>query len=183
VYSNLPIHIAPWLRTPQALIAISVCVASAAFSTYLLTRKLPSAEERERARRDQLARSGRITDGSITDTQWIPSRTESGTNTASNTPSLLLYQYEIAGVVYECAQDVSSVPDLVRQVRIDLPVQIRFDPRNPANSIVVAESWTGLRLGSTPETPINAPIAVEEPVQHPVQDPHPENQSSEHTLV
>jgi hypothetical protein len=180
VDTNLPIHIAPWLRTPQAVIAISVCVASAAFSAYILTRKSLSAEERERARRDQLARSGRITDGSITDTQWIPSRTESGSNTPSGTPSLLLYQYEIAGVVYECAQDVSSVPELVRQIRIDLPVQIRFDPRNPANSIVVAESWTGLRLGATPESATTDHLTVEQPAA-PVQATTPENHSAEHT--
>jgi hypothetical protein len=31
---------------------------------------------------------------------------------------------------------------------MDLPIQIRYDPHNPANSIVVAESWSGLRLGA-----------------------------------
>ena len=176
--SNLPAHIPPWLRTPQALIAISVCAASAAFSVFILTRKSLSAEERERGRRDQLAHSGRITDGSITDTQW---HSDHSTSTAqSDTPSVLVYQYEIAGVVYECAQDVTSIPHLVRQVRMDLPVQIRFDPRNPANSIVVAESWSGLRLGAASESPTAAHAVIEQPAP-PVQDSHPENQSAVHT--
>lgn len=177
MYSNLPTQIPPWLRTPQALVAISVCAASAAFSVFILTRKSPSAEERERARRDQLAHSGRITDGSITDTQW---HSDQSPPVLGNTPSVLVYQYEIAGVVYECAQDVTSIPDLVRQVRMDLPVQIRFDPRNPANSIVVAESWTGLRLGSAPESLTTGPLPVEQLVA-PVPDPHPENHSAEHS--
>jgi len=25
------------------------------------------------------------------------------------------------------------------------PVAVKYDPRNPANSIVIAEEWTGLR--------------------------------------
>ena len=40
------------------------------------------------------------------------------------------------------------MPELVRHVRVDLPVQVRFNQRNPSDSIVVAESWSGLRLGS-----------------------------------
>jgi len=62
---------------------------------------------------------------------------------------MLVYCYSIAGVSYECAQDVSLLPDYVRHVRIDLPVQVRFDPRNPGNSIVISEYWSGLRLDHT----------------------------------
>jgi hypothetical protein len=29
------------------------------------------------------------------------------------------------------------------------PVSVKYDPRNPANSIVVSEEWSGLRLGKT----------------------------------
>ncbi len=64
----------------------------------------------------------------------------------TDTPAVLLYRYQIAGVTYECAQDVSPLPNLVRQLRVDLPIQVRFDPRNPGNSIVVAEAWNGLRF-------------------------------------
>jgi hypothetical protein len=28
-------------------------------------------------------------------------------------------------------------------------VVVKFDPRNPANSIVLAEGWSGLRVGQT----------------------------------
>ena len=35
-------------------------------------------------------------------------------------------------------------------------MSVKYDPRNPANSIVVAEEWSGLR-GATRLTPENHP--------------------------
>ena len=64
-------------------------------------------------------------------------------------PQIILYNYRIAGVSYECAQDVSMLADRVDGIRTDLPVQVRYAPHNPGNSIVVAESWSGLRLISS----------------------------------
>jgi hypothetical protein len=118
---------------------------AAGVTSYVLTRRKPTPEEIERARRDHLALNGRITDGSITETQWIASNPIEPI-TPSDTPAILVYRYMIAGVTYECAQDVHTLADHVRHVRIDLPIQVRFDPRNPGNSIVVAESWSGLRF-------------------------------------
>ncbi len=70
---------------------------------------------------------------------------------APRIPHVILYNYRIGGVSYECGQVVTALPDHVRGIRIDLPIQVRYDPHNPADSIVVAESWSGLRL--TPGTP------------------------------
>jgi hypothetical protein len=36
--------------------------------------------------------------------------------------------------------------------RIDLPVQVKYDPRNPYDSIIVSEEWKGFRS--------NAPASV-----------------------
>jgi hypothetical protein len=69
------------------------------------------------------------------------------------TPEMIVYVYRIAGVTYECAQDVTMLPELVYGVRTDLPIQVRYAPQNPANSIVVAETWSGLRLGTRPPVP------------------------------
>ncbi len=66
--------------------------------------------------------------------------------TPTTPPHLLIYDYRIAGVTYECAQDVTTLAEHVRDIRTDLPIQVRYDLHNPANSIVVAESWSGLRL-------------------------------------
>jgi hypothetical protein len=161
VYSNITSHVPQLLRSPRNLTFLGFFIAATASVTgYLLTRKRITEEERERLRRDYLAHSGRITDGSITETHWLADPTAvaaatSDTDTEdqptpirahTDTPAVLLYRYQIAGVTYECAQDVSPLPNLVRQVRVDLPIQVRFDPRNPGNSIVVAEAWNGLRF-------------------------------------
>jgi len=137
LFPNLPSPLSLALRSPRILVAIGVGTAAAiGVAGYILTRPKPTAEEIERSRRDFLATTGRITDGNITGTPTQP----------EDTPAILIYTYRIAGVSYECAQDVTLLPDHVRDIRVDLPIQIRYDPHNPANSIVVAESWSGLRL-------------------------------------
>jgi hypothetical protein len=147
-----PIHLTPLLRSPGNIIALGFCSATVAgITTYVLTRRRPTAAEIERARRDHLALVGRITDGSITETQWFA---PTGPGAPPSTPAVIIYRYRIAGVTYECAQDVTPLGDYVRHVRIDLPVQVRFDPRNPGNSIVVAETWNGLRI-NTPHSNID----------------------------
>jgi hypothetical protein len=100
-----------------------------------------SAEEIERRRREELALSGRITDGVILD-----ARTLGNEDSVSPTPEVLVYSYSLAGLTYNCAQDVSGLPNEVVGFRIDQPVQVRYDPRNPGNSIIVSETWTGLWL-------------------------------------
>ncbi len=138
-------------RSPKVLSGLALTVAGiAAATSRSMTRKRLSAEEVERERRNLLASTGRIVDGSITETQWIG-------DAPGPVPSTLIYRYRAAGVTYECAQDVSPLSERVRDVRIDLPVQVRFDPRNPGNSIVVAEGWSGLRIDH--EHPIE-PIAI-----------------------
>ena len=59
---------------------------------------------------------------------------------------MLVYSYSVAGLTYNCAQDVSTLPNEVIGFRIDQPVQVRYHPRNPGNSIIVSETWTGLWL-------------------------------------
>ncbi len=171
VFPHIPTHLPPFLRSPRNILALGFSIAVATgLTSYYLTRTRLTAEEIERARRDHLASTGRITDGSITETQWLvpgasptlqadtTDSTEPGPALAAtvesgsvatavlDTPCILIYRYVIAGVTYECAQDVSRLAEFVRHVRVDLPIQVRFDPRNPGNSIVVAEGWSGLRL-------------------------------------
>jgi hypothetical protein len=67
---------------------------------------------------------------------------------ATGSPLIIVYNYRIAGVSYECAQDVTALAEQVREVRADLPIQVRYDMHNPGNSIVIAESWSGLRLNA-----------------------------------
>jgi len=122
-------------------IAAGAAVAGTALWLYVRSRR-PSAEEMERRRRDRLATMGRITDGVLVD-----ARTLGGDETTALSPEVLIYSYRLAGVTYDCAQDVSKLPDRVTGWRLDQPLQVRYDPRNPGNSVVVAESWSGLWQG------------------------------------
>ncbi len=106
-------------------------------------RRRTSREELERRRRTRLAASGRITDGSL-----IDARTLDNEESSSSTPEVLVYRYRLAGVVYECAQDVSSLADHMRTCHVGNAVQVRYDPRNPGDSILLAETWSGLWLPS-----------------------------------
>jgi hypothetical protein len=124
------------------VVAVTAAAAVGGLAWYVFRRPRPTAEELERARRELLATQGRITDGSITDT---PPQDE-----ADPTPKLIQYNYRIAGVTYEAAQDVTTLSELVQDIRTDLPIQIRYEPHNPANSIVVAEGWSGLRPWTAP---------------------------------
>jgi hypothetical protein len=150
-----PIHLAPALRSPRVLTAIGAgALTAVGIAIYAFTRKKPTPEEIERERRELLARAGRITDGTIMDTMVTEALINGGVATTTEdgsavTPQIIVYNYRIAGVTYECAQDVTALPELVHGIRTDLPIQVRYMPHNPANSIVVAESWSGLRLNSS----------------------------------
>lgn len=139
MYTTVPEYLSDPLRSPRNIaVAVTAAVAVGGLAWYIFRRPRLTEEEIERARRSQLASSGRITDGSIIDAPLSED---------PNRPQLIVYNYRIAGVAYEAAQDVSTLSELVRDVRTDLPIQVRYEPHNPANSIVVAETWTGLRIG------------------------------------
>ncbi|WP_260736081.1 hypothetical protein [Tunturiibacter lichenicola] len=154
----IPTHLPLSLRSPRVIFAIGATAAAAiGLASYVLTRRKPTAEELERERRDLLARIGRITDGTIMDTMIAEVRSPAldladdtePIHDGPLTPDMIVYVYRIAGVTYECAQDVTMLAELVQGVRTDLPIQVRYAPQNPANSIVVAETWSGLRLSSS----------------------------------
>lgn len=117
--------------------------AAIALLWYIIRLRRVSPEEMERRRRTALAATGRIIDGVIVDAPLYHQE-----ELAEGAPALIAFRYRIAGVVYECSQDVTTLQTEIEDFRIDLPVSIKYDPRNPANSIVVAESWSGLRTGA-----------------------------------
>lgn len=117
-----------------------VVLAAAGF--WLLRRKRPTAEELERARRRFLVQSGRLTDGMLHDVVHLEA--------SDGRPlTMLIYNYRIGGVDYDCSQDVTALSSVVDidQVRVGFPCTVRYQPGNPQNSIVVAEEWSGLRAG------------------------------------
>jgi hypothetical protein len=137
---SIMVHIS--LREWQiASLAAAVAVA-AGTALWYVSRKRPTEEELERERRQSLISFGRIVDGSLLDGFQITA--EDGT-----TRDMLLYQYEISGVVYECSQDITPLAGILdpATVKVGMPCSIRYQPGSPENSILVAERWSGLREG------------------------------------
>ena len=105
--------------------------AGAAIGTWFYVKSRPSDAERERRRRLAVSTSGRMTDCFISDVQ----------------DGVLFYSYSVSGVDYASSQ---SVVDLAEVAAADPSMTlgqatVKYLPRNPANSIVVCETWSGLR--------------------------------------
>src|SRR6266852_9847905 len=126
---------------PLRLYSLILVVSGVVLAIYLLLRrKHKTADDLERERRQWLDQVGRITDGTVIDVQEMPA----GEHKSS---TLLIYQYDVAGVSYEASQEVSYLRQRINlhSCRLGLPTSVRYDPQNPGNSIVVSERWLGLR--------------------------------------
>lgn len=112
-----------------------------AWATYALLRRKPkTAEDLERERRAWLNSVGRITDGTVIDVQEIEAQ-------GRPPATMLIYQYDVAGVSYEASQDVTYLRQWINlhSCRLGLPTSVKYDSRNPGNSLVISEGWIGLR--------------------------------------
>src|SRR5450631_4054669 len=93
-------------------------------------RSRVTAEERERRRCARLVAAGKITDAMLVEIR----------------ETLVFYSYLVRGVEYTASQDLAR---LVDETALDFSgisaMSVRYDARNPANSIVAAEEWSGLR--------------------------------------
>lgn len=120
-------------------IAVAAAALAAGAVAYVLRGRKKTPEQRERERRERISLSGRITDGTIVDVQEL--------HDSERTAQFLVYQYGVAGVQYECSQEVSYLRDLVDiyNCKLGLPASIKYDPQNPGNSIVISELWSGIR--------------------------------------
>jgi hypothetical protein len=96
--------------------------------------------DREQIRRLWLSRSGRLTTGMTLDLQ-------ESQDEKNELVRLLIYRYDIAGVAYEASQDITKLQEFLdlRSWRLGQLTSVRYDPHNPGNSIVISETWNGLR--------------------------------------
>jgi hypothetical protein len=114
----------------------------ALLGVYVLLRRKPrTAEEIERERRKWLEGKGRITDGTVIDVQELAAAEN------HHAAIMLIYKYDVAGVSYECSQDVTYLRHWINlhSCRLGLNTSVKYDPHNPGNSLVVSENWMGLR--------------------------------------
>jgi hypothetical protein len=124
----------------EAAAGITLMAGLTAGAVLYIRRKKPTEEELERARRKMLSQSGRLVDGMLLDIREM-------TLEDGRPLTMLEYSYRSAGVDYECSQDVTTLLSVAdpAQVRAGFPCTVRYQPGNPQNSIVLAESWSGLR--------------------------------------
>jgi hypothetical protein len=90
-----------------------------------------SPEEMERRRRQDLTERGKLGDANLIELRG----------------DFLVYSYAVRGTEYTASQDISSLKHFFPahpSLAADLAL-VKYDPGNPANSIVVAEHWSGLR--------------------------------------
>jgi hypothetical protein len=143
-YAELGAVSAPILLTlmnPLRLYSFVLGGSGILFAVYMLLRRKPkSFEDLERERREWLDQVGRITDGTVIDVQEMALENQ-------KSATLLIFQYDVAGVSYEASQDVTYLRQRInlQSCRLGLPTSVRYDPQNPGNSIVVSERWMGLR--------------------------------------
>jgi hypothetical protein len=123
-------------------------VALTGLALVLVLRKRPTAEELERERCQFLVQSGRLVDAMLLDIYDVETAGKRKKD-PKRSLTMLLYHYRIGGVDYECSQDITQLRSFLdpAQVRAGFPCTVRYQPGNPQNSIVVAEGWSGLRLG------------------------------------
>jgi len=120
--------------TPAELVTVAlsallvVLLAIFGYRAYQRSRVTP--EERERRRRAWLVASGKMGDAVVVEMR----------------DNLVFYSYDVRGVEYTASQDISLVAvRLPDGLGAHGAVSVKYDARNPANSIVVAEEWSGLR--------------------------------------
>ena len=111
-------------------LALAVVVLLAVIGVRRWRASRISPEERERRRRAMLVALGKMGDAELVEIR----------------DDVIFFSYSVRGVEYTASQDVSALRDLVPQdLSSVLALAVKYLPQNPANSIVVAEEWSGLR--------------------------------------
>jgi hypothetical protein len=116
------VEIAALAGLAAILIAVAIVIALRVHGT---------PEKRERKRRLNVNRQGRLGDALITEA----------------TDSVIYYTYSLRGVQYTASQDVTALRDQLpaEPDRMIGVASLKYAPNNPANSILICEEWSGLR--------------------------------------
>lgn len=127
-------EVANLVSSGGTMLAVVSGVTTAALGAWGVRKYLksrPDAAELERRRRRDLFTRGKMGDGNLLEYR----------------EHVVFYNYDIAGVEYTACQDLSDLQSLIPSDRWSAigPASIKYDPRNPANSIVLCEEWSGLR--------------------------------------
>jgi len=117
--------------SPSAEIALLAgLIVLAAILLWLYFRRKPTAEEIEKRRRAAIHANGKLGDAEVIEVEGVA----------------IVYSYSAGGVGYTASQDITAFESQLPENTMTLigPALVKFDPRNPANSIVICEDWNGL---------------------------------------
>jgi hypothetical protein len=112
--------------------AVSLGAIAAGVLVVLRIRRKP--KDKEKLRRLEVNASGRLGDATITDI----------------TDDAIIYDYSVGGLTYTASQDISQLRELIPadpHRLIGRPASLKYSTQNPANSILLCEDWSGLRVG------------------------------------
>ena len=121
-------------------------------------RRPRDPEEIERQRRTYINQIGRIVEGHVLEFIEVPAEARPAEKSSlfprkkpaaprhNGTRKLVAYSYQISGVSYETAQDITGmeVRACLERVIAGQPASVKYDPANPSNSILIADDWSGL---------------------------------------
>lgn len=115
----------------QIAILCGVAAGLIALGIWIALRVHGTPEKRERKRRLNVHRQGRLGDAMISEA----------------TETTLYYFYTVRGVQYTASQDVSTLREYLpaEPQRLIGVSGLKYSSKNPANSILVCEEWSGLR--------------------------------------
>ncbi|MBZ5609278.1 MAG: hypothetical protein LAP38_13525 [Acidobacteriia bacterium] len=119
-------------RLEQIAILAAALVLLAA-GIYLVIRLRRKPKDKEQRRRLTVNLHGRLGDATITDLS----------------PDTVFYSYSVRGVAYTASQDISKLRDYLPadpERLIGQAASLKYSPQNPANSILLCEEWSGLRV-------------------------------------
>ena len=131
------------MATGNWVFILAACaVVAAALAVWLIRRARVTPADRERRRRLSVSARGRVGSATITDYH----------------EGIVSYTYTTGGVEHAATQDISALLALLPQdpvTGIAQPASLKYLLRNPANSIVLAENWSGLRFRAPSDSSAN----------------------------
>ena len=115
----------------SVVVLVVFAAALVAVGLFILFRIRRKPKDKEMRRRLSVNLHGRLGDATITEVQ----------------DDTIFYSYSVGGVTYTASQDIAQLRARVPNELEKLigPASLKYTPRNPANSIIVCEEWSGLR--------------------------------------
>lgn len=149
----------PWPQWAEVAATFTVVAVTAVAAVVLLAgkwRRENDPDEKERLRRLEVNRNGRITSGEVVDIV----DEELAPNGARR--RFLHYRYSVGAVDFAACQDVTLIAGRIGDDPKGIvgAVAVKYHNKNPYNSIIVSEEWSGFRQAAKQTVESGATDAV-----------------------